>query len=259
MRTRLFSSLAFVLALALPGCLGGGAALEGPRTVGDQGRTSWQIYDGLCGGGLFGSECDLGQHLATGGSPLVQVRGRNGTSLAGATLMGVGATINGFGTSSDDHGTLLQAHVSSAVAGVADVVVLDAAGHEIDRAHLTFVSVARLTCGELRSSVTRDLTFAGLTSGVPVTITRDAMATGGTTTLACRADDASGNALLSVDAIRWGVAAGAVGSLEVRSDDLLGSVPAFGATARVVTVGEGSGTIHAMAGAVSADVAVTFH
>ena len=37
----------------------------------------------------------------------------------------------------------------------------------------------------------------------------------------------------------------AVGSIEIRSDDLLGSTPAEGATTRLITMGTGSGTVHA--------------
>jgi hypothetical protein len=219
----------------------------------------WQISDGLCGQGLFGSECDLNQHIAVGASPHVQIRGHNGANLDHVTLTaGTGVTISGVSTTTDDHGTLVQAQIGSDTAGVADVIVMDASGHELDRVHLTFVTAARLTCGELRSAVTRDLTFPGLTSA-PVTVTMMAGTTSTSTTLACRADDASGNALLTVDAIRWSIATGSVGMIEIRSDDLLGSTPAVGATSRIVTIGTGSGTVHAALGSASADLAVTFH
>lgn len=260
MRSLLVSLALLALTLALPGCLGGGGSITGPTTTGDQGRTTWQINDGLCGGGLFGDDCDLNQHIAVGGAPLVQIRGRNGTDLTGATLTGsTGVNITGLQVSTDDHGALVQAHVAASAAGLIDVIVHDASGREIDRAHITFVTAATLRCGELRSSVTRDLNFPGLTTGVTVDVATPAGSSGGSTTLACRADDASGNALITVEAIRWTVASGAVGTIDVHSDDLLGSTPADGATARVTTVGTGHATIHAALGSIGADVAVTFH
>lgn len=260
MRARLLALTLLLCLTALPGCLGGGSSLSGPTTIGDRGNTVWQISDGLCGNGLFGADCDLNQHLAVGAAPLVQARGHDGTDLAHATLMaGPNVTLTGFSTSTDDHGTLLQAHAGSEVAGTGDVIVLDAGGIEIDRVHLTWVNVDSLRCGELRSSVTRDLTFAGLTSGVVVDAAMTPDETSHSTTLACRADDAGGNALLTVDAIRWTLATGAVGSIEVHSDDLFGTTPAFGATARVVTTGAGSGTIHAVLGTATDDVSMTFH
>lgn len=253
-------SVALVLSLALPGCVGGGSSVQAPHTIGDQGHTDWHLYDGLCGQGLFGSECDLSARLAVGAAPLVQIRAHDATNLAGATLMGgTGITITHFSTSTDDHGTMLSANVGSDTAGVGDVFVLDAHGSTIDHVQMTWVAATTLFCGELRSSVTRDLGFPGLASGVTVEIVTPPMATGGSTTLACRATDASGNALLSVDAIRWNVADGAVGTIDVRSDDLFGTTPALGATVRVTTVGTGHATIHAALGSATGDVVVTFH
>ncbi len=262
MRSRLAVLAVLGCLTGLPGCLGGGSSLTGPTTLGDQGHTVWQISDGLCGQGVFGGECDLNQHIAVGASPMVQIRQHNSaaTLLDHATLMGgaTSVTISGVSTTTDDHGTLIQAHVGSDVAGVADVIVLDASGHEIDRAHITFVAAATLLCGELRTAVTRDLNFPGLTSG-PITVTMAAMTTSTATNLACRANDASGNALLTVNAIRWSIATGSVGTISVTSDDLFASSPAVGATARLVTAGTGSGTIHALLGTASTDIAVSFH
>jgi hypothetical protein len=251
--------VSLVLALALPGCLGGGSNLEGPTTIGDQGRTVWQISDGLCGDGLFGTECDLNRELVPGASPLVEVRGHGGNSLEGATLtVGPGLTLTGASSSTDDHGTLLRAHVGAETAGFGDLIVLDRSGHEIDRAHLTFFDPTRIVCGELATSVTRDLSFAGLVSNRTVEVTTAAGSTSTSTTLACRAEDSSGRAMLTVDAIRWTIADGAEGTISVHSDDLLGSAPAFGATARIVTVGAGHATVHATLGATAADIPVTF-
>lgn len=257
MRSRL---AALVLVLTVSGCFGsGGNAISGPTTTGDQNHTTWQISDGLCGDGLFGSECDLNQHIATSASPVVQVRGRNGASIVGATITGAaGVSVTGFSSTTDDNGILLSAHVGMDAAGVADVIVLDGSGHEIDRAHITFVAPAAMVCGELRTSMTRDLNFPGLTGG-PISVTMDAAATSSSTNVACRVNDASGNALLSVNSVRWSIATGSEGMIRVTSDDLLGSTPAVGATARLVTMGTGSGTLHAMVGTVSTDVAVTFH
>jgi hypothetical protein len=252
--------VSLVLTLALPGCLGGGTSLQGPTTLGDQGRTIWQISDGLCGDGVFGSECALTQRLAVGAAPFVEIRGHGGTVLDHATLMGgTGVDITHFSTSTDDHGTLLRANVGSTTAGVGDVFVLDADGHTIDHVQMTWVAAATIVCGELRTNVTRDLTFPGLASGVTVEVVTPPMGTGGSTTLACRANDASGGALLSVDAIRWNVATGAVGTIDVHSDDLFGTTPALGATARIATTGTGHATIHAALGAATADVTVSFH
>jgi hypothetical protein len=255
-----FSLVVLVLAVALAGCLGGGGSIEGPTTIGDQGHTVWQISDGLCGDGIFGSECDLGQRIAVSASPTVQIRGRNGTSLEHATLVGgPNVTVTGSSTSTDDQGTLLSARVGSEVAGVGDVIVLDGAGAEIDRVHITFVAAASIVCGPLTTAVTRDYTFPGLVSSSTVDVTMMAGETSTSTTLACRATDASGNAMLTVNAIRWSLAAGSEGTIMVRSDDLLGSTPAVGATARVVTMGAGTGTVHVMLGTATADIAVTFH
>jgi len=90
-------------------------------------------------------------------------------------------------------------------------------------------------------------------------VTADPMTPSTTTTLACRVNDAAGNALLTVDTIRWNVAPGAIGDIAVHSDDLFGTSPAHGATADLVTIGVGSGTIHAALGTLTADIAVTFH
>jgi hypothetical protein len=262
MRTPLLLSLALTLT---PGCLGGSNAIGGPTTTGDAGRTVWQISDGLCGAGLFGNDCDLNTRVVIGAAPLVIVRGRNGTSLVGATLVagmgggGTGVTITHFTTSSSDQGTELQANVQSVVAGSADVIVLDAGGHEIDRAHLTFATPSTLVCGNVTGRP-RDLTFTGLANG-PVAITEMLSDGGGSTTttiLGCRVSDASGAALLSVDAIQWSIGSGATGTVTITSDDVLGTTPAHGATARLVTSGNGAATVIASIGTINQSTSVTF-
>jgi hypothetical protein len=265
--TLLFSTVgSCALAIALPGCFGGTGSVEGPTTLGDAHHTVWQIDDGLCGHGLFGSDCDLTQVVAIGATPRVVVRSHDGTSLARATLVGAsGVAVTGFATSTDDHGvTTLSADVGLSAAGTADVIVRAMDGTEIDRAHVVFADAAALACGELSSHVVRDVGFSGLDSTATVDVVAIPMDGGmgeasGSTTLACRATDASGRAILTVRGIRWTVVAGAVGTIDVHSDDLFGSQPAFGATARVTTVGTGHATIHAEIGVASDDVDVTFH
>jgi len=253
------SLLVCSIALA-PGCLGGGGSLEGPTTLGDGGRTVWQISDGLCGGGLFGSDCDLSVHVATDAAPLVMVRGHGGTSLDHATLMGgTGVTITHFTTTSDDQGTLLEANVQSTSPGIADVIVLDASGHEVDRAHITFVTATAIVCGDV-THATHQFSFPGLTNG-PIAIVEmpaDGGASVTTTTLGCRVSDASGSPLLSVDAIGWTLAPGATGTVSITSDDAFGSTPAQGATARLVTSGTGSATVVASLGTISQSIPVSF-
>jgi hypothetical protein len=241
---------ALVLALVVPGCFGG-SSITGPSTNGDTGRTSWRIDDGLCDGGLLGGECDLEQHLALGATPTIAVTARNGTDLSRAHLVGgANVAVENASSSTDDHGVVtMTATVRGIAAGVGDIVVADIFGHEIDRAHVTFVTAIALTCGLLGSTVTRDLTFHALSSE-PVT-----MVSGGTTTLACRATDAAGNPLLTVDAITWTVVPGGTADVSVRNDELFSWLgPVNGGTARVDASGSGTATVRATLGAISGDV-----
>ncbi|MFO0685823.1 MAG: hypothetical protein U0234_27440 [Sandaracinus sp.] len=253
-------SLPFVLALGLlPGCFGGGSSLAPPRTIGDQAHTTWFISDGLCGDGLFGDECDLGTRLATGAAPTVEIRPRGLVSLVGATLQGdAGLDVTGISESTDDGGTYLRASIGSGTAGTYAVRVIAADGSEIDRAHFTIVAPAAMRCGRLSNATTRDLAFAGLVAESTIDIVSSPGETVTSTTLACRVDDASGNPLLTTRAVIWSMNAGSVGTISVVSDDLFGSTPAAGGTAKVRTSGTGSGTVHAAIGTVSADIAITF-
>ena len=241
---------ALVLALVVPGCFGG-SSITGPSTNGDAGRTSWRIDDGLCDGGLLGGECDLGQHLAVGATPTIAVTARNGTDLSRAHLAGgANVVIENGSFSTDDHGVVtMTATVRGMAAGVGDIVVADAFGNEIDRAHVTFVTATALTCGLLGSTVTRDLGFHALSSE-PVT-----MVSGGSTTLACRATDEAGNPLLTVDAITWTVVPGSSADVSIQDDELLSWLgPVNGGTVRATASGSGTATVHATLGAISGDV-----
>ncbi len=253
-------SLGLFFALGLvPGCFGNGPLYAPPRTIGDQGRTTWVIYDGLCGDGTFGSECDLGTRLSTGAAPLVQIRSRGGAVLEGATLeAAAGVDITNVHTSSNDDGLILEANIGTASAGDVEVRVLAPGGEEIDRAHLIFVAPAAIRCGRLSTATNRDRAFAGLVAESTIEVVAVAGETTTSTTLACRVDDASGNALLTVRAVQWSIAAGAVGTISMVSDDLIGLPPAAGGTARLRTMGSGSGTVHATVGTVSSDIAITF-
>lgn len=248
----LFFSFALV---TVPGCFGG-VAQPPPGTTGDLGHSRWIIDDGLCGDGFLGNQCDLGTRLATGAAPLVRIESR-GVSFAGATLEAdAGVDLSNVQPSSGD-GTI-EALIGSANAGTFEVRIVAADGTVIDRAHFVFVAPAAIRCGRLSSAAMRDLAFAGL---VPESSFEVVAAQGETTTstsLACRVDDASGNPLLTARAVLWTIAPGSTGTISVVSDDLLGSTPAAGGTAKLRTTGIGSGTVHAAIGTLSTDIAVTF-
>ena len=167
----------------------------------------------------------------------------------------MGVTLSAVGSTHDDSGTTLTATVGFGGAGTADVIVLDATGHEIDRAHVRFVAPATLACGQLGAAVSRTLEFPGLVTSGTVSLA-SASSPG---ILACRAEDAGGAPLLTVDAIHWEVQAGSHGTISVTSDDAFETTPALGATARVVTSGMGDATIQATLGTLTTDIAVTFH
>ena len=78
---------------------------------------------------------------------------------------------------------------------------------------------------------------------------------GGSTTLACRATDAAGNPLLTVDAITWTVVPGGSADVSIQDDELFSWLgPVNGGTVRATASGSGTATVHAALGAISGDV-----
>lgn len=250
--------LVLLVLATVPGCFGPVFAPRPSSTTGDRGRTEWHIADGLCsGGGLFGGACDLSTPIAVGATALVAVHGSDGGPLAEGTHF-TAESANVSLTTGSGNDTYL--HVAATRAGTLDLLVLDRDEQEIDRVHLTFTTASELECGRLDTSVPRDYELDGIVTG-PASIVETL--SGGTTptadtAFACRALDASGHALLTVDAITWSIAPGATGSITVQNDHAILGGAAVGATVRVVTSGTGSGTVHAQLGDAGADVAVTF-
>lgn len=217
-------------------------------TSGDRRQTSWVIQDGLCGDGLFGNVCGLDTPIAVGAVARLQVSG----PIDRVHVTGSDGAMITIGSNTSDG---LQLQVGSAHAGTVDLMLSDDAGHEIDRVHMTFADATTLTCGEVGTSVVRDLAFDGLE---PAPVVIDADPHGQVSTqLGCRATDAQGHPLLTVDAVRWVVQDGATGEIALSGGNLLDGGATHGATVQLLTTGAASATIRASLGTLTADVPVT--
>jgi hypothetical protein len=257
MRALTLFALALSLA-ALPGCFTSAAEAHGTFTVGDRGATEWQIFDGLCVSGLFGDHCALDTPLSVGADPTIEIVGRSGTQLSTSTMVvASGAvTVLSTTTSTDDHGVVtVHVHLSATGPGQGDLRVLDATSAEIDRAHVTITAPASLVCGFVPADHPREYTFASLMQSNPIVLSSAAS----DNRLGCRTLDASSRPLLTANAILWHVESGAHGTISVASDDLLATMPAHGATARVSTMGQGDATITASLGTLTQALPITFH
>jgi hypothetical protein len=250
MRTGVFLLLT---ALPLGGCFGGN--LFGGTTEGADGRSDWSISDGLCFEGLLGGACDLAQTIAVGASPMVQISTRNQAAISGARLVASGgAAIAPLAPTLENHDMTLIAHVTAMQAEPAQLIVQDAAGHEFDRVDLKIAHVASLACGLVRPHDRRRLDFPDLQPMVPIALTASAARN----LLGCRAVDAKGDALLTVEAIQWDVETPTDGSVTIVSDDLAGTTPATGGTAVVHAVGSGSAVVRATLDGVDQRIAFSY-
>jgi hypothetical protein len=190
--------------LLLTGC-GFDLDLDGDESPGEEGRSTWQIDDGLCPG--FGG-CDLEVPLAAGAHTTldITVPDRNPAAIELSTE---GPIRVDEVVERDVENERLRVDVSATGAGEGVVHLLEG-DEELDRARVQIAESASMTCGvaPLDAAVLYDLEGLDLeASGVTLSLPTDG-SSADERDLACRLEDADGTPLLSVRLVEWEVIEG---------------------------------------------------
>ena len=201
MRLIILSTMTAVFAT---GCF----SLDGDETRGEEGRSTWQIEDGLCPG--IGGGCNLDAVLATGATVVLDVRvpGRDPSTLS-ITATGP-VTVDGL-RSTDVELEQIRVEVTATGPGDATISIEDASGEEIDRAVLSIADPVEMECGVVPEGASLGYRMENLLADqYEVTLSAPTADEVGTERdLACRLTDADGEPLLSVAVISWSVVEGA--------------------------------------------------
>jgi hypothetical protein len=253
-RYHLSGALLTSLALGLTGC--GFEPFGAQSNRGANGLTEWSIFDGLCTGGVF-STCPLDQKIAVGAAPALELSARDPAMLSGARLVASGAiTIDPRSVRLSTASNNLSAILNARSAGTARVVLQDSAGGEIDHADFQVAAPVALECGRVRRQDRRELDFPDLSHQATITLT----ASSGDDVLGCRASDASGSALLTVEAIHWDVETPTAGSVQLASDELFPNpnAPATGGTVQAHGSPGAAAVVRASLDGISEPISLSF-
>lgn len=237
MRLIILSTMTAILA---SGCF----SLDGDETRGEEGRSTWQIEDGLCPG--LGGGCNLDTVLATGASVVLDVRipGRDPSTL---TITATGpVTVDGI-RSTDIELEQLRVEVTATGPGDATISIEDASGEAIDRVVLSIADPVEMECGVVPEDASLGYRMENLLEDQSeVTLRAPTADMAGTQrNLACRLTDADSEPLLSVRVVSWSVVEG---TDIVRVDaDPFETDPSFSRGARVGAQALAAGTARVVA------------
>lgn len=217
-----FSSLTLSCLMALAS----GCAFELDRnaTRGDEGRTEWNLDDGLCRN-LWG--CDLSAPLVAGATSELSIYLEDGDVRGYDVRLEGPATVAG---PLDATMEVLRVPVRADGPGEVTAVLLDRDDEEVDRARFTIVEAAAMRCARLESERSVHYSMDTLTEDTAVALVVPAPEDEPPPTqqLGCLVTDAGDRPALSADAIEWEVVEGA----EVVGVDASGFLTLAGSTTR---------------------------
>ena len=201
MRTMRYLVL-LVCSLAGLGCSFG---LDGDETRGEEGRSVWQIRDGLCPG--FGG-CALEVPLAAGASTEIEVTVPE-RDLGRLTVTADGPVAIGAPRDLDEERERFEVDVDATGDGDATLRLLDD-GEEIDRVTMRVREPTAMRCGVVPADTAVGYELENLDEEARALTLPPPPADGSTPTreLACRLEADDGEALLSVRLVRWSVVDG---------------------------------------------------
>lgn len=200
MRLIILSTMTAILAA---GCF----SLDGDESRGEEGRSTWQIEDGLCPG--LGGGCNLETVLATGVTVILDIHiPDEDPSMLSIVATGP-ATVVGL-RSTDIELEQIRVEVMATGPGDATLSIVDASGAEIDRAGIRIADPVEMECGVVPEDDGVGYRMENLLEDQSeLTLTAPTEDEAGTRRdLACRLSDADGEPLLSVDLVSWSVVEG---------------------------------------------------